>query len=203
MESLQDNNIYDKDQENSNIDEEELQDQILEEKENVNDQEDFEQKENSDDDNENDYLNEDEDEIKKDFEENNLNNLNNQINDEIVDFKLNFDNIQKGINLNHKQEFFDIFFDPAFYTNNRKIEVEKLVNYIQKDSNHGLTGLKNLKNSGYMNSILQCLSHTLDLAYFYISKNYINEVNKKSVSSKYFHCKIIFLLKLSKFYQSI
>jgi len=114
------------------IDEEELQDQILDQNENLkdSDEEENEQKENS----ENEFLDEEEDEIKKDFEENKLEKLNEPINDNVLDFNFNLDNIKKGIKIHPKQEFFDIFFDPGFYTNNRKIEVEKLVQFVQKES---------------------------------------------------------------------
>lgn len=170
-------------EDNSDIlDEEELQDQFLDQNENLkeSDEEENEQKENS----EIDFLNEEEDEIKKDFEENNLEKLNENMHNDVLDFNFNLDNIKKGINIHPKQEFFDIFFDPGFYTNNRKIEVEKLVQHVKKESNHGLTGLKNLKNTGFINTILQCLSHTLDLTYYLISKSYVNEINKNSRSSK-------------------
>ncbi len=179
---------------NSEIDEEELQDQIIEEKYNLNDCSENDQKENSEENLDNEFLNEDEDEMKKDFEVNNLNKLNNQIDyNNATEFNLNLDNIKKGININHKQDFFNIFFDSGFYTNNRKIEVEKLIQFIKKDSNHGLTGLKNLKNTGFMNTILQCLSHTLDLSYYLISKSYVGDINKNSRSSKYkcFFIKVI------------
>jgi hypothetical protein len=185
MESFKDinkNYTKPKEEENSDIDEAELQDQMQDQNDNSNDfeEEENEQREN----NENDFLNEEEDEIKKDFDENNLEKLNNEMNNNVMDFNFNLDNIKKGININPKQEFFDIFFDPGFYTNNRKIEVEKLIQHVKNDSNHGLTGLKNLKNTGFINSILQCLSHTLDLTYYLISKSYVNEINKNSRSSK-------------------
>lgn len=173
--------------ENSDIlDEEELLDQFLDQNENLKDSQDSQEEENEQKENsEIDFLNEEEDEIKKDFDENNLEKLNEQLNDKVLDFNFNLDNIKKGItNINHKQEFFDIFFDPGFYTNNRKVEVEKLVQFVAKESNHGLTGLKNLKNTGFINSVLQCLSATLDLTYYLISKSYVDELNKNSRSSK-------------------
>jgi hypothetical protein len=189
----------------SEIDEEELKDQIISDEEKFNKDIDMENEnednlvdENLDlniDDNENeiDFNDlEDDDDIKKDFNENILDNLNNQniLNENILD--LDLENMKKGIAFAHKQEFLDLFFDSSFYSS-RNIEVEKLVKLIKKESNHGLTGLKNLKNTAFMNSIIQCLSHTLDFTYYLLSESYLNEINKNSkTSKKLFYSFIIF-----------
>ena len=49
------------------------------------------------------------------------------------------------------------------------IKAEEVKNYLKSNSNHGLTGLKNIGNSSYINSIIQCLSNTPELMYYYIS----------------------------------
>lgn len=168
---------YDKNTEDKENDSNEEEDEIIDEIE-VN--EENEQNYENDLDN-----NEENNEIELDDEEENKNkkkeNLNNEIINDNIDLKENLNNINKG--LNHKQEIFDLYFDSSFYSN-RTIEVEKLIKFIPNDSNHGLTGLKNLKNTSFINSILQCLSHSLDFAYYLISKSYVSEINKNSKSSK-------------------
>ena len=91
-------------------------------------------------------------------------------------------NILQDSNLPMKKYFpnqnLDFGFSIDFY-NLRRLEVENLKTIITKDSNHGLTGVKNIGNSCYMSTIIQCLSHSLELVYFFLSKQFEREINEK------------------------
>jgi ubiquitin C-terminal hydrolase len=75
----------------------------------------------------------------------------------------------------------DLNFDASFYSN-RFLEVEQIKTLLKKNSNHGLTGIKNLGNSCYLSTIIQCLSHSLDFCYYMISNTYSKEINNSKTS---------------------
>ena len=92
-------------------------------------------------------------------------------------FKTNFrlysqyNNIDLGIT---SQNYADISY----------IKAEEIKNYLKSSSNHGLTGLKNIGNASYMNSIIQCLSNTPELMYYYVSGLYKKDIKISEVKKK-------------------
>ena len=88
--------------------------------------------------------------------------------------------------LYNKYESIDLSITSDFYSDISYIKAEEIKNFLKASSNHGLTGLKNLGNTAYLNSILQCLSNTPELMYYYISGLYKKDIKISEVKKKGF-----------------
>ena len=73
-----------------------------------------------------------------------------------------------------------------FYSDISYIKAEEIKNFLKQTSNHGLTGLKNLGNSSYLNSIIQCLSNTPELMYYYVSGLFKKDIKVSETKKKGF-----------------
>ncbi|XP_063231097.1 ubiquitin carboxyl-terminal hydrolase 8 isoform X2 [Bacillus rossius redtenbacheri] len=65
----------------------------------------------------------------------------------------------------------------AFETNAAR---SRIWNATYGRAGQGLTGLKNLGNSCYMNSIIQCISNTTSLAFYFVEGQHHNDMNKSA-----------------------
>ena len=68
----------------------------------------------------------------------------------------------------------------SFLTNKIEIDISILKNILPENSNHGLCGSINLGNTCFMNSSIACLSNCLELTTFFLSKDYLNYINKNN-----------------------
>lgn len=63
------------------------------------------------------------------------------------------------------------------------IKDEKKIEGDGRSTDPGVVGLRNLGNTCYMNSMLQCLSNTTLLTEFFLSKEYVKDINRVNVNS--------------------
>lgn len=50
-----------------------------------------------------------------------------------------------------------------------------------QNSKRGVVGLRNLGNTCFMNSGLQCISHVYDLTKYFLEDKYVKDINKENV----------------------
>ena len=92
--------------------------------------------------------------------------------------------IKKNFRLYSQYTNIDLGITSQNYADISYIKAEEIKNYLKPLSNHGLTGLKNIGNSSYINSIIQCLSNTPELMYYYISGLYKKDIKISEVKKK-------------------
>ena len=97
--------------------------------------------------------------------------------------EINKQKSKRKFRLYNKYESIDLSITSDFYSDISYIKAEEIKNYLKQTSNHGLTGLKNLGNSSYLNSILQCLSNTPELMYYYVSNLYKKDIKIPEVKN--------------------
>ena len=87
------------------------------------------------------------------------------------------------INENEKYE------NLSFITSSNKflIDIKRLNDILEPNTNHGLCGSKNLGNTCYMNSSIACISNCTELTTFFLTKEYrkyINSSNKNGLKGR-------------------
>ena len=64
--------------------------------------------------------------------------------------------------------------------NKPKYDISYLQHLLNSNSKHGLTGSINLGNTCYMNSAIACLSNTLELTNYFLTRKYEKDINENN-----------------------
>ena len=67
----------------------------------------------------------------------------------------------------------------SLYTR-RVIDISNISKFLTKESTHGLCGGKNLGNTCFMNSSIACISNCTELTYYFLSGDYIKDINQEN-----------------------
>lgn len=81
-----------------------------------------------------------------------------------IEYKKNLSTVQKNKGI-YQQRTVDLSYLESLYT---------------KDVSHGVAGSQNLGNTCFMNSSIQCLSNSIDLTAYILSKEYKKDINKSN-----------------------
>jgi ubiquitin carboxyl-terminal hydrolase 8 len=90
------------------------------------------------------------------------------------------------LNVEHETPHYDQAIGPLAEPQCSEVSTVRGRNFIRKLVNrgHGITGLKNLGNSCYMSSIIQCISNTTPLALYFCKGVYLEDVNRDNNNTR-------------------
>jgi ubiquitin C-terminal hydrolase len=91
--------------------------------------------------------------------------------------------MEEEINTNEDTQQYEAEENENEFSYRKREDYETFAKLLSEQSNFSLTPLENLGNTCYMNSILICLGHNLDLSSYFLEKKFLNEPSSKNDSS--------------------